>query len=66
MAMTEQVEDPIANLLYGLKAFESNPRRFKMVLDFMNFKGTLIGQAKQFLMLARRIPETVEGNQNDS
>jgi hypothetical protein len=51
MAMTEQVEDPIANLLYGLKASESRkqyPRRFKIVLDFMNFKGTLSGGPNNF------------------
>lgn len=63
--MTEEVEDPIANLLYRLKASESRrqyPRRFKMVLDFMNFKGTLNDQAVQFFILARESPQTVEAN----
>jgi integrase len=65
MVMTEEVEDPIANLLYGLKASESRrqyPRRFKMVLDFMNLKGTLNEQAIQFLMLVKQSPETIEDN----
>jgi hypothetical protein len=42
--------------LYALKAPESKrqyPRRFKMFLDYLNLKGTIQEQAKQFLVKAR-------------
>jgi hypothetical protein len=55
MTIADEVEDPIANLLFGLRAFESKrqyPQLLKMFLDFIS-KGTLDEQAKQFLMLTR-------------
>jgi hypothetical protein len=46
--------------LYALKAPESKrqyPRRFKMFLDYLNLKGTIQEQAKQFLAKARANPQ---------
>ena len=51
--------------LYALKAPESKrqyPRRFKMFLDYLNLKGTIQEQAKQFLVKARANPQWAQDN----
>ncbi|HEX5978730.1 MAG TPA: hypothetical protein VFY68_15720 [Nitrososphaeraceae archaeon] len=57
--------DPLSIFLYALKAPESKrqyPRRFKMFLDYLNLKGTIQEQAKQFLMKARANPQWAQDN----
>jgi hypothetical protein len=61
-------QDPIANLLYALKSSESKrqyPRRFKMFLDFLKLEGSLVEQAKRFLIKARQRPQWVQDNLKD-
>jgi hypothetical protein len=61
----EQHQDPLSLFLYALKAAESKrqyPRRFKMFLDYLNLKGTIQEQAKQFLVKARANPQWAQDN----
>jgi hypothetical protein len=61
-------QDPIANLLYALKSSESKrqyPHRFKMFLDFLKIEGSLVEQAKRFLIKARQHPQWVQDNLKD-
>jgi hypothetical protein len=61
----EQHQDPLSIFLYALKAPESKrqyPRRFKMFMDYLNLKGTIQEQAKQFLAKARTNPQWAQDN----
>jgi hypothetical protein len=58
-------QDPIGNLLYGLKSSESKrqyQRRFKSFLNFLQLEGSLEEQARQFLVKARVNPQWVQDN----
>lgn len=57
--------DPMAAFTYALKASESKrqyPRRFKIFLDYLNLKGTLVEQAEQFYLKASKDPLWCEQN----
>jgi hypothetical protein len=64
-AIEEQHQDPMTIFLYALKSPESKrqyPRHFKMFLDYLNLKGTIQEQAKQFLVKARANPQWAQDN----
>ena len=55
----------MVSFTWGLKSTESRrqyPRRFKVFLDFLNFKGDLNYQAKKFWQLAKDNPRWAEEN----
>jgi hypothetical protein len=57
--------DPMVSFTYGLKSAESRrqyPRRFKVFLDFLNLKGDLSNQAKEFWFTAKDNPRWAEEN----
>jgi hypothetical protein len=66
MSLTEEkLEDPIAKLLYALKAPETKrqyPRRFKVFLDFLQLDGTFEEQTREFLTRARQNVRWVHDN----
>jgi integrase len=65
LSVIEEQQDPLSMFLYALKAPESKrqyPRRFKMFLDYLNLKGTIQEQAKQFLSKARANPQWAQDN----
>jgi hypothetical protein len=65
LSVIEEQQDHLSIFLYALKAPESKrqyPRRFKMFLDYLNLKGTIKEQAKQFLAKARTNPQWAQDN----
>jgi hypothetical protein len=65
LSVIEEQQEPLSIFLYALKAPESKrqyPRRFKMFLDYLNLKGTIKEQAKQFLAKARTNPQWAQDN----
>jgi integrase len=66
-SLTQEYEqyDPMVSFTYGLKSAESRrqyPRRFKVFLDFLNLKGDLSNQAKEFWLTAKDNPRWAEEN----
>jgi hypothetical protein len=58
----------MVSFTYGLKSAESRrqyPRRFKVFLDFLNFKGDLSNQAKKFWLMAKDNPRWAEEKKLD-
>src|ERR1044071_5000029 len=48
--------DPLISFTYGLKSGESRrqyPRRFKVFLDSLNFRGSFAEQAREFWLTAK-------------
>jgi hypothetical protein len=63
MLSTSIAKDLMAVFLYAVKSPESKrkyPRRFKMFLAFLGFRGTLEEQAQEFLRNAKQNPEWVQ------
>ena len=57
--------DPMATFTYALKAPESKrqyPRRFKIFLDYLGLKGSLVEQVEQFYLTASKDPQWCEQN----